>query len=67
MEKRLFGRTGHMSTVAILGGAAFGEVDQATADEAMEVVLEYGVNHIDIAPSYGTCGRTPGAMDENPP
>lgn len=42
-----------MSTVAILGGAAFGEVDQATTDKAMEVVLEYGVNHIDIAPSYG--------------
>ena len=53
MEKRQFGRSGHMSTVAILGGAAFGEVDQPTADKAMEIVLEYGVNHIDIAPSYG--------------
>jgi len=53
MEKRLFGRTGHMSTVAILGGAAFGEVDQAATDAAMKVVFEYGVNHIDIAPSYG--------------
>ena len=53
MEKRLFGRTGHLSTVAILGGAAFGEVSQAAADAAMCVVLEYGVNHIDIAPSYG--------------
>ena len=53
MEKRQFGRTGYMSTVAILGGAAFGEVDQATTDKAMEIVLEYGVNHIDIAPSYG--------------
>jgi aryl-alcohol dehydrogenase-like predicted oxidoreductase len=53
MEKRQFGRTDHMSTVAILGGAAFGEVDQATTDKAMETVLEFGVNHIDIAPSYG--------------
>jgi aryl-alcohol dehydrogenase-like predicted oxidoreductase len=53
MEKRPFGRSGHMSTVAILGGAAFGEVDQVTADKAMEIVLEYGINHIDIAPSYG--------------
>jgi len=53
MEKRQFGRSGHMSTVAILGAAAFGEVDQATTDKAMQVVLEYGVNHIDIAPSYG--------------
>ena len=53
MEKRLFGRTGHMSTVAILGGAAFGEVDQAATDKAMQLALDYGVNHIDIAPSYG--------------
>ena len=53
MEKRQFGRSGHMSTVAILGGAAFGKVDQVTTDIAMETVMEYGVNHIDIAPSYG--------------
>lgn len=53
MEKRPFGRTGHMSTVAILGGAAFGKADQAAVDKAMEIALEYGVNHIDIAPSYG--------------
>ncbi|MEW5719846.1 MAG: aldo/keto reductase, partial [Chloroflexota bacterium] len=48
-----FGRTGHYSTVAILGGAAFGKVDQATADAAMERAIAAGVNHIDIAPSYG--------------
>ncbi len=53
METRRFGRTGHFSTVAILGGAAFGKVDQATADAAMERALAAGVNHIDIAPSYG--------------
>jgi len=53
MEKRQFGRSGHMSTVAILGGAAFGEVNQAATDAAMQIVLDHGVNHIDIAPSYG--------------
>jgi len=53
METRRFGRTGHFTTVAILGGAAFGTVDQATADAAMERVIAAGVNHIDIAPSYG--------------
>jgi aryl-alcohol dehydrogenase-like predicted oxidoreductase len=53
METRRFGRTGHMSTVAILGAAAFGEVDQAEADEAMEQVIAFGVNHIDVAPTYG--------------
>ena len=53
METRRFGRTGHFTTVAILGGAAFGTVDQATADAAIERVIAAGVNHIDIAPSYG--------------
>ena len=53
MEKRKFGRTRHMSTVAILGGFAFSEVDQEEADDAMELVIEAGVNHIDVAPTYG--------------
>lgn len=53
MEKRRFGRTGHMSTVAIFGAAAFWGISQADADKVMEQVIEAGVNHIDIAPSYG--------------
>lgn len=53
MQTRRFGRTGHMSTVAIFGAAAFWEISQADADKVMEQVIEAGVNHIDIAPSYG--------------
>lgn len=53
MERRRFGRTGHMSTIAIFGAAAFWEISQADADKVMEQVIEAGVNHIDIAPSYG--------------
>jgi aryl-alcohol dehydrogenase-like predicted oxidoreductase len=53
METRRFGRTGHMSTVAIFGAVAFGQVSQQDADKAMEMVIEAGVNHIDVAPSYG--------------
>lgn len=53
MEKRRFGRTGHMSTVAIFGGAAFWQVTQAVADKAMDQVIAAGVNHVDVAPSYG--------------
>jgi aryl-alcohol dehydrogenase-like predicted oxidoreductase len=53
MEKRRFGRSGHMSTVAIFGAAAFWEIDQKAADKVMEMVIEAGVNHIDVAPSYG--------------
>lgn len=52
METRRFGRTNHMSTVAILGCAAFGKISQAETDKAMPRVLAAGVNHIDIAPSY---------------
>lgn len=54
MEKRRFGRTGHMSTVAIFGAAAFWEVSQEVADNAMRQVIAAGVNHIDVAPSYGS-------------
>jgi aryl-alcohol dehydrogenase-like predicted oxidoreductase len=53
MEKRLFGRTGHMSTVAIFGAAGLSTVSQDVADIAMERIIAAGVNHIDIAPSYG--------------
>ena len=53
METRRFGRTGHMSTVAIFGAAALSQVTQEEADKAMEQVIEAGVNHIDVAPSYG--------------
>lgn len=53
METRRFGRTGHMSTVAILGAAAFSQSSQAETDAAMEQALAAGVNHIDVAPSYG--------------
>ena len=53
METRRFGRTDHMSTIAIFGGAAFWEISQEAADKVMEQVIEAGINHIDIAPSYG--------------
>jgi aryl-alcohol dehydrogenase-like predicted oxidoreductase len=42
-----------MSTVAVFGAAAFWEISQADADKAMESVIEAGINHIDVAPSYG--------------
>jgi len=53
METRRFGRTGHMSTIAIFGGAAFWEISRADADKVIEMIIEAGVNHLDIAPSYG--------------
>ena len=53
METRRFGRTGHMSTVAIFGAAALSQSSQEEADKAMEAIIEAGVNHIDAARSYG--------------
>jgi aryl-alcohol dehydrogenase-like predicted oxidoreductase len=53
IETRRFGRTGHLSTVTIFGAAALKNVTQARADRALELLLEYGVNHIDTAPRYG--------------
>ena len=48
-----FGTTGHESTRTLFGAAALGSVDQATADRTLEVLERYGVNHIDVAASYG--------------
>lgn len=53
METRRFGRTGHMSTIAIFGAAAFFEISQEEADRVMEQVIAAGINHIDVAPGYG--------------
>jgi aryl-alcohol dehydrogenase-like predicted oxidoreductase len=53
IEKALFGRTGHESTRIVFGAAALGSVTQAEADRTMELLLEYGINHIDTAASYG--------------
>lgn len=53
MEKRRLGRTGHESTVVTFGAFAVGYVDQEEADQAIQLVLDHGLNHIDIAPGYG--------------
>lgn len=48
-----FGRTSHISTRTIFGAAALSRVSQAEADQTLELLLHYGVNHIDVAASYG--------------
>jgi aryl-alcohol dehydrogenase-like predicted oxidoreductase len=53
IAKAAFGRTGHESTRTLFGAAALGRVTQAEADETLDVLLKYGVNHIDVAASYG--------------
>jgi aryl-alcohol dehydrogenase-like predicted oxidoreductase len=53
MEKRRFGRTEHMSSVAIFGAVSVGDSTQDDADRVIQSVLDAGVNHFDVAPSYG--------------
>jgi aryl-alcohol dehydrogenase-like predicted oxidoreductase len=53
IAKAAFGRTGHDSTRTIFGAAALAHVTQDEADATLDVLLEHGVNHIDVAASYG--------------
>src|SRR6266581_9601437 len=50
---QLFGPSGHKSTRAIFGAASLSHVTQQEADRTLELLLQYGVNHIDVASSYG--------------
>jgi len=53
MEVRRLGRTGHRSSVAILGAAAFWDSDPDTTAASLDRALAAGVNHLDVAPQYG--------------
>ncbi len=53
IERAPFGRTGFKSTRTLFGAAALSRVTQKEADRTLETLLEYGVNHIDTAASYG--------------
>lgn len=48
-----FGRTGHQSSRVIFGAAALGSVNQDVADRTLDVLMRHGINHIDVAASYG--------------
>lgn len=48
-----FGRLGHESTRTLFGAAALGSVSQDDANRTLDLLLKYGVNHIDVAASYG--------------
>jgi len=53
MERRRLGRTGHTSSVAILGGAAFWMATPEEGAAGLQLAMSRGVNHLDIAPQYG--------------
>ena len=45
IEKRVFGRTGHMSSAVVFGAAALARVDQGVADRVLDLLIEQGFIH----------------------
>lgn len=69
MQRRRLGRTGHESSVAILGAAAFARSSPDETEQAFRSALAAGVNHLDIAPGYGDAEvlvgpHVPGVRDQ---
>lgn len=64
IEKLPFGQTGHLSTRTLFGAAALSRVSQDVADETLELLFEHGINHIDVAASYGDAELRVGAWME---
>jgi aryl-alcohol dehydrogenase-like predicted oxidoreductase len=48
-----FGRTGHASSRVIFGAAALATMRQEAADQLLPTLRAAGVNHLDVAASYG--------------
>lgn len=54
MDKRVLGKTGHESTLITLGGAIFiYPISEKKGDVFIQYALDKGINHIDVAPTYG--------------
>lgn len=52
LQKRAYGQTGSSVTILTLGGAGLGKISQEEADKAIALAMKYGINMIDVAPSY---------------
>lgn len=64
IPKKPFGRTGHLSTRVVFGGYALRNATQVEADSILEVLLDFGVNHIDTDPMYGNAEKCIGVWME---
>jgi aryl-alcohol dehydrogenase-like predicted oxidoreductase len=53
MQTRPLGETGHDSTIATFGTIALNWLEQEGANQMVELVLDHGINHFDVAPEYG--------------
>ncbi|MCX7600060.1 MAG: aldo/keto reductase [Armatimonadetes bacterium] len=53
LPTRPLGRTGHRSSVVALGGIVVAGESQEYANRIVDHALRNGVNHVDVAPTYG--------------
>jgi aryl-alcohol dehydrogenase-like predicted oxidoreductase len=53
IDRAPFGATGQQSSRVIFGAAALARASKRDADRTLELLLEHGINHIDVAASYG--------------
>ncbi len=65
IKTKPFGRTGHLSSCAIFGSASLSQATQDEANRVLELLLKYGINHIDTAPRYGEAETRIGAWMKN--
>jgi aryl-alcohol dehydrogenase-like predicted oxidoreductase len=65
IPKLPFGRTRHSSTRIIFGSYALSQATQLEADSVFELLLKYGINHIDSAPMYGNAEKCIGSWMKN--
>ncbi|MFB6222023.1 MAG: aldo/keto reductase [Halolamina sp.] len=57
MQQRPLGGTGQASSIAAFGAIALDALEPAAANRLVELVLDSGVNHFDVAPTYGDAER----------
>ena len=66
IPKTQFGRTGHASSKIIFGAYALSKATKEESNKILNLLLEYGINHIDTAPMYGNAEELIGLwMDEH--
>lgn len=53
MRTRSLGTTGHDSSIMTFGAIALNWLEQEGANQMVELMLNHGVNHFDVAPTYG--------------
>ncbi len=53
IPEKTFGRTGHQSSRTIFGAVALSGLSPEEARRALDLLLHYGINHIDTAADYG--------------